>query len=299
MLQLTELGNRLREAREANGLSLDDLQEITKIQKRYLVGIEEGKYEMMPGKFYVRAFIKQYAEAVGLEPEEIFEQYKNDIPSVHNDELPQLSRVQTRKTIGPTNSKILDMLPKLFLAIFIIGAAVFIWVWFSKNMGTSTESTDQEQTESVILKEKDDSPLNKTEESTQSEETDKNEKTDIEEKEEAEPVPSQELTVLGTEGRKTTYELKNTDQFKLKVLSKGETWIDIKNGKNYSFFQGILKENESQEVDFTNEDVAEIVVGRALDTEIYVNDQKLEFVIDPNKTVRQDIVIQFVKTQTQ
>ncbi|WP_374721820.1 helix-turn-helix domain-containing protein [Peribacillus tepidiphilus] len=299
MLQLTELGNRLREAREANGLSLDDLQEITKIQKRYLVGIEEGKYEMMPGKFYVRAFIKQYAEAVGLEPEEIFEQYKNDIPSVHNDELPQLSRVQTRKTIGPTNSKILDMLPKLFLAIFIIGAAVFIWVWFSKNMGTSTESPDQEQTESVILKEKDDSPLNKTEESTQSEETDKNEKTDIEEKEEAEPVPSQELTVLGTEGRKTTYELKNTDQFKLKVLSKGETWIDIKNGKNYSFFQGILKENESQEVDFTNEDVAEIVVGRALDTEIYVNDQKLEFVIDPNKTVRQDIVIQFVKTQTQ
>jgi cytoskeletal protein RodZ len=299
VLQLTELGNRLREAREANGLSLDDLQEITKIQKRYLVGIEEGKYEMMPGKFYVRAFIKQYAEAVGLEPEEIFEQYKNDIPSVHNDELPQLSRVQTRKTIGPTNSKILDMLPKLFLAIFIIGAAVFIWVWFSKNMGTSTESPDQEQTESVILKEKDDSPLNKNEESTQSEETDKNEKTDIEEKEEAEPVPSQELTVLGTEGRKTTYELKNTDQFKLKVLSKGETWIDIKNGKNYSFFQGILKENESQEVDFTNEDVAEIVVGRALDTEIYVNDQKLEFVIDPNKTVRQDIVIQFVKTQTQ
>jgi cytoskeletal protein RodZ len=299
VLQLTELGNRLREAREANGLSLDDLQEITKIQKRYLVGIEEGKYEMMPGKFYVRAFIKQYAEAVGLEPEEIFEQYKNDIPSVHNDELPQLSRVQTRKTIGPTNSKILDMLPKLFLAIFIIGAAVFIWVWFSKNMGTSTESPDQEQTESVILKEKDDSPLNKSEESTQSEETDKNEKIDIEEKEEAEPVPSQELTVLGTEGRKTTYELKNTDQFKLKVLSKGETWIDIKNGKNYSFFQGILKENESQEVDFTNEDVAEIVVGRALDTEIYVNDQKLEFVIDPNKTVRQDIVIQFVKTQTQ
>nr|WP_153123836.1 RodZ domain-containing protein [Peribacillus tepidiphilus] len=296
---MTELGNRLREAREANGLSLDDLQEITKIQKRYLVGIEEGKYEMMPGKFYVRAFIKQYAEAVGLEPEEIFEQYKNDIPSVHNDELPQLSRVQTRKTLGPTNSKILDMLPKLFLAIFIIGAAVFIWVWFSKNMGTSTESPDQEQTESVILKEKDDSPLNKNEESTQSEETDKNEKTDIEEKEEAEPVSSQELTVLGTEGRKTTYELKNTDQFKLKVLSKGETWIDIKNGKNYSFFQGILKENESQEVDFTNEDVAEIVVGRALDTEIYVNDQKLEFVIDPNKTVRQDIVIQFVKTQTQ
>ncbi|MDA6131043.1 helix-turn-helix domain-containing protein, partial [Escherichia coli] len=49
-------------------MSLDDLQKVTKIQKRYLMGIEEGDYSMMPGKFYVRAFIKQYAEAVGIEP---------------------------------------------------------------------------------------------------------------------------------------------------------------------------------------------------------------------------------------
>ena len=61
---MTELGKILKEAREAKGLSLDDLQQITKIQKRYLIGIEEGNYDMMPGKFYVRAFIKQYAEAV-------------------------------------------------------------------------------------------------------------------------------------------------------------------------------------------------------------------------------------------
>ena len=98
---MTELGNRLKEAREAKGLSLDDLQELTKIQKRYLIGIEEGNYSMMPGKFYVRAFIKQYCEAVGLDSEEIFEQYKSEIPSVYSEELPeQLSRVQSRKTSG-------------------------------------------------------------------------------------------------------------------------------------------------------------------------------------------------------
>ena len=64
---MTELGARLKEARLAKGYSLEDLQEITKIQKRYLIGIEEGNYSIMPGSFYVRAFIKQYAEAVGLE----------------------------------------------------------------------------------------------------------------------------------------------------------------------------------------------------------------------------------------
>ena len=37
----------------------------------------------MPGKFYVRAFIKQYAEAVGLEPEDFFEEYKSEIPNIY------------------------------------------------------------------------------------------------------------------------------------------------------------------------------------------------------------------------
>ncbi|UJZ88526.1 helix-turn-helix domain-containing protein [Heyndrickxia coagulans] len=77
---MTELGNRLKEARKEKGISLDDLQEMTKIQKRYLKNIEEGNYDSMPGKFYVRAFIKQYAEAVGLDPETLFEEYESDIP---------------------------------------------------------------------------------------------------------------------------------------------------------------------------------------------------------------------------
>ena len=51
MLLLTELGARLKEARLAKGYSLEDLQEITKIQKRYLIGIEEGNYSIMPGSF--------------------------------------------------------------------------------------------------------------------------------------------------------------------------------------------------------------------------------------------------------
>ena len=81
MLWLTELGTRLKEARLSKGYSLDDLQEITKIQKRYLIGIEEGNYSIMPGTFYVRAFIKQYAEAVGLDSNEIFRKFKNEIPA--------------------------------------------------------------------------------------------------------------------------------------------------------------------------------------------------------------------------
>ena len=149
---MTELGNRLKEAREAKGLSLDDLQELTKIQKRYLIGIEEGNYSMMPGKFYVRAFIKQYCEAVGLDSEEIFEQYKSEIPSVYSEELPeQLSRVQSRKTIPAGDSKVVELLPKILAAVLVIGAAVLIWVLVLNYMSNpdNEDKKDAKQSDAV------------------------------------------------------------------------------------------------------------------------------------------------------
>lgn len=51
MLVVTELGQKLKEARETKGLSVDQLHEITKIQKRHLVAIEEGNYDVLPGAF--------------------------------------------------------------------------------------------------------------------------------------------------------------------------------------------------------------------------------------------------------
>ena len=65
---MASVGQKLKDARIAKGLTLDDLQQTTKIQKRYLIAIEEGNYDALPGKFYVKAFARQYAETVGLNP---------------------------------------------------------------------------------------------------------------------------------------------------------------------------------------------------------------------------------------
>ncbi|MFJ7365539.1 RodZ domain-containing protein [Peribacillus frigoritolerans] len=302
MFYLTELGNRLKEAREAKGLSLEDLQELTKIQKRYLIGIEEGNYSMMPGKFYVRAFIKQYCEAVGLDSEEIFEQYKSEIPSVYSEELPeQLSRVQSRKTIPAGDSKVVELLPKILAAVLVIGAAVLIWVLVSNYMS----NPDNEDKKNV--KENEAVGYNKSdgfnEEKENADQKQNEEKSDSSEKKNEDDTAvkdekkEQNLAVTSSSGKNSTYELKNTDTFKLKVTSKGSPWVGIKNGEGKLLFQGTIEKDKSQEIDFTNEKEAVINIGRAYETEIYVNDEKLEYSISPTEVNTQLVTIQFTKAE--
>ncbi|MEH7073560.1 helix-turn-helix domain-containing protein [Neobacillus drentensis] len=298
---MTELGNRLKEARLAKGLSLDDLQSMTKIQKRYLIGIEDGNYTSMPGNFYVRAFIKQYSEALGLNPDEIFETYKGEIPASLNDDLPQqLSRVKTHKTISESNSKIFDILPKVLIGIFVIGVASLLYYFVYKHAGDNANESINKENEPVKIvksenleKEKaDDKETNKdnTEESKDTPVKDEQQQTT-----EDEETPKQEITAVQSSGRNSTYELKNAEKFVVKLVSKGQTWVSIKNGKGKSFFQGTLKTGgtESQTEDLSAESTAVIKVGNAADTEIYINDQKLEYAVPATANV-QNITIQYV-----
>ena len=46
--QQIQIGKKLRDARQAKGYTLDDLQQLTKIQKRYLIAIEDEKFDELP-----------------------------------------------------------------------------------------------------------------------------------------------------------------------------------------------------------------------------------------------------------
>ena len=295
---MTELGSALKSAREANGLSLDDLQRLTKIQKRYLIGIEKGNYDMMPGKFYVRAFIKQYAEAVGLEPEEVFEQYKNDIPSVREDELPeQLSRVQSKKTMSPAQSTLLESLPKILVAVFILGLAVAIYFLITNFMPQGNEPNGENESEIVKIEDSaGGTPVTEDTEEDNEDSASKDEgAADEEGNEEAEKETKQEISVSEQSSSNTVYELTNADEFKLKLTSTGQTWVQIETGSGTVLFSGMLNENESEEQDITGEEAVKLIIGNTVDTEVYVNGDQLEYAIAPTDKVKQNITINYVK----
>lgn len=61
------IGETLRKARIDKKISLDELQQRTKIQKRYLLAIEENDFHELPSDYYLRTFIRQYADEVKLD----------------------------------------------------------------------------------------------------------------------------------------------------------------------------------------------------------------------------------------
>ena len=70
------IGESLKSTREAKGISLSQAEEDTKIRKRYLQALEEGDYDVIPGRVYAKGFLRNYANYLGLNQEEIMIEYK-------------------------------------------------------------------------------------------------------------------------------------------------------------------------------------------------------------------------------
>lgn len=132
--QQVEIGKELRKARQEKGYTLDDLQQLTKIQKRYLIAIEDEKFNELPGDFYVRAFVKQYADTVGLDGNELLKEFNEQLPKTKSKEYSDhISKaVETRashhKTVSQGVSKLRQYLPTIIIAAVIIIILGAIWL---------------------------------------------------------------------------------------------------------------------------------------------------------------------------
>ncbi|NDJ18896.1 RodZ domain-containing protein [Myxacorys almedinensis] len=63
---LTELGMRLRDLRQQQEIPLEEIAGKTRIQPRLLRAIEQGNLEELPEAVYIHSFLRQYANAIGL-----------------------------------------------------------------------------------------------------------------------------------------------------------------------------------------------------------------------------------------
>ncbi|MDX8388645.1 MAG: helix-turn-helix domain-containing protein [Ghiorsea sp.] len=62
-----EIGVKLKEAREAQNLSQDQVIKELKFNASFLVALEDGEWKQMPGEIYALGFLRQYAELLALD----------------------------------------------------------------------------------------------------------------------------------------------------------------------------------------------------------------------------------------
>ncbi|HUN56135.1 MAG TPA: helix-turn-helix domain-containing protein [Smithella sp.] len=72
----------LKAAREALGLSLEDIFNQTRVRVVYLQAIENKEFHLLPVPVYSKNFIKVYARALGIDSEPIIQDYENYLNSL-------------------------------------------------------------------------------------------------------------------------------------------------------------------------------------------------------------------------
>jgi len=73
-------GSALRACRLAQGVSLEQIAEATKVGLRYLRYIEEERHAFLPPPVYLKSFLQEYARAIGLDPKTTAEGYMARLP---------------------------------------------------------------------------------------------------------------------------------------------------------------------------------------------------------------------------
>ncbi|WP_342715425.1 RodZ domain-containing protein [Bacillus paramycoides] len=293
---MTELGQKLKEARGTKGLSIDQLHEITKIQKRHLVAIEEGNYDVLPGAFYARAFIKQYADAVGLNGEELLVEYQSTIPQSEKRDVPQVSTGQkTQETMQKSSSwPIADHMPKILVALLVIAVGVVIWFVFQALTGKDDEKVPNAQSEKIEVKKAENSPLDTKKDEAKAEEPKKEELKKEEPKKEeqpAQPTGQEEVKVVGTTGKVSTLEIHNNKTLELEISGKGASYVDVKDDAGNEILNATVQEGQIEKRDVSTLKEVRLNIGNATNVEVKLNGQVVAYPLDPEKELHQRLVI--------
>jgi cytoskeleton protein RodZ len=121
------LGATLRQARESRGLSVDEAAQALRLSARIVTALEECAFERLPGPTYVRGYLRNYAQFLGLAPQPLVDVYGR---------LPQATQQVDMTAPAPvrqvTSSDMLVRLGTGVVVLVMFGLAALWWIGHDK-----------------------------------------------------------------------------------------------------------------------------------------------------------------------
>ncbi|BDR56735.1 helix-turn-helix domain-containing protein [Xylocopilactobacillus apis] len=279
---MDNIGKILRQARIDQGMTIDDLQKKTRIQKRYLIAIENGDFDQLPGQFYVKAFVKQYGEYVGVDTDPYFAQsnktedpdqeteiYDEDESEMEKDPIsssPYLTRHQD-------HSRWHSLIPQI-LVISAVVLVVFV-LWFLYQSGNKGNPKITDKGNVTKVKESSSSQMHKSSsvasksssskiQSSKSSSS-KNEQTKVSLKAQSDSAVTFEVTGFKKSGNTLVLKSQN-----------GNSWdqVQINNNTAYS---GMVSDGQSQTVQIPEGVTSfSVTLGATTNSKISINGQDVD-----------------------
>jgi cytoskeleton protein RodZ len=121
-----ELGALLRQTREEKRVSLEQIEEHTRIRRKYLLALEEARYEDLPTPGHIHGFLRNYARYLDLDMEEVDALYTRD-RAAHRRFEPRIFQPKNI-TLLPKQPLIkADMVLSIVIVVLLSAAGFLFW----------------------------------------------------------------------------------------------------------------------------------------------------------------------------
>ena len=254
---MKDIGNFLRERREASGISLIEIEKDLKIRKKYLQALEEGNIDIIPGKTYLIGYLRNYSKYLGIDDEDIIQiiqTYKN-----LEKQKTDLKETKEEKIYLKRKDRSIFEKKKFFLPIKYVYLTSFVLIIF---IGLFLLSRS--------LREAQDFPVPSPEIGNE---------TDINIGEEASDISTLTEEFIESEAEAIIAEYSTEDSVlaeqlpALKLIANDRAWLKIIS-EDKIIFEGILFEGE--EYFWETDQILEIITEYPTKIEAYYDDESIE-----------------------
>jgi cytoskeletal protein RodZ len=259
-------GELLRAERTKRNRSLSEIADSTCISKRYLEAIEIDRVRDLPGEFFYKAFIRQYAKALGLDDASTSRILSCAVPCDTEDPLPVMNEVYHNAQVGkPTrwNAPTGLAIGLLLLVLAVCSGFYALWQHIEAKREAADAAVMAQRAQSAAVPETQPAPVAQP-------------PAPVAQPNEAPPPPAE------TAAAPATVPEAEPGKISIDVAATEETWVSV-SSEGRTIFSGILDAGQTKQ--FAVAENARLTTGNAAGLEVRLNGKPIG-TIGPRGQVR-------------